>query len=530
MSILDSVIMLNQLSNAYKVCLINPPIIGVLEPWYDLPDFGRVGLAYLAGYLRQFPGFDIKIIDAKLERLNFDDVLSRVKAFNPHLVGLTAFTNEIKPAAYQAALIKQHNPNIVAVIGGVHLTALPKDTLEEFDAFDIGVIGEGEITFYELCSALKNSTPIINISGLVYRSEKTICQTPQRQRIADQDSIPFPAWDLLPPAKSYFVQSERGCPFNCLFCMNPNGKVARKRSVENVIAELNWIINDFKPEHISFGDELFSVDMKRTNALLDAMIAEKIGDKVSWDLQTHVHFVDAEMFKKFKLAKVKRVELGIETGDAEALRKMGKGTNLNKIISACNAAKQENVKIGTFFLFGQPNETLQSLKSTINLAVKLNPDLPMFGLMTPYPGTEIAKMAAKGEGGYQLLTTDWDEYNKQIGGAMAFASLSRRQIEWIQIKAYAKVYLYNYRFFDFIKFVWEYRKGAWEVIKKIILKRNSLTEHLNLKPHDYDVILQNKPPLNPSTLVEARDYWISYQQTDALKIKRELKEEWHNDK
>src|SRR5690606_15620109 len=101
-----------------------------------------------------------------------------------------------------------------------------------------------------------------------YRAGKEVLQTTSRERILDQDSIPFPAWDLLPPSETYFIQSIRGCPFNCLFCMNPGGRVARKRSVENVIEEINWIIRDFKPKRISFGDELFSVDMQRTHRLL----------------------------------------------------------------------------------------------------------------------------------------------------------------------------------------------------------------------------------------------------------------------
>jgi anaerobic magnesium-protoporphyrin IX monomethyl ester cyclase len=85
-----------------------------------------VALAYLAGYLRKHSGFSIEIIDAKLERLYFGQVLGRIKAFNPDLIGFTAFTNEIKPAAHQAALVKKYLPNVVTVIGGVHLTALPK--------------------------------------------------------------------------------------------------------------------------------------------------------------------------------------------------------------------------------------------------------------------------------------------------------------------------------------------------------------------------------------------------------------------
>jgi len=88
--------------------------------------------------------------------------------------------------------------------------------------------------------------------------------------------------------------------------------------------------------------------------------------------------------------------------------------------------------------------------------------------MSPYPGTEIARLAANGEGGYRLVTTDWDEYNKQIGGALEFANLSRKQIEIIQIKAYASVFLKNHRYKDFLQFLWHYRVGAFSVLKKII--------------------------------------------------------------
>ncbi len=502
-----------------KICLINPPIIGIMEPWYDTPDFGRTGLAYLAGYLRQHSDIEVLIIDAKFERLNFAQTVQRIRQFNPQMVGLTAYTNEIKPAAYLAAQVKKELPDCITVIGGVHITAIPKETLMEFSSFDIGVIGEGEETLLELCNAIKQQSDLQQIRGIIYRAGNTFIQTLPRPRIIDQDSIPLPAWDLLPKAKTYYVQSERGCPFSCIFCMNPNGKVARKRSVQNVIDELLWIIEAFHPERISFGDELFSIDVPRTRSLLLAMIEHKIGEQVKWDVQTHVYYVDDELFALFKKANVDRVELGIETGDEDALRKMGKGTNLDKIHKAIKAGKKAGVNIGTFFLFGQPNETITSLNNTVKLAVKLNPFLPMFGLMTPYPGTEVAKLAAKEEGGYKLLSTNWDEYNKQIGGAMAFASLSRRQIEWFQVKAYLKVYLFNYRFYDLIKFVWEYRKAAIEVMKKIIFRRDSISAHFQLKPDDYETLIYSGYTPKKSILIQAREEWNEYQISEAKRIK-----------
>ncbi|MEX0812887.1 MAG: radical SAM protein [Chitinophagales bacterium] len=511
----------------FKVCLVNPPVIAVLEPWYDIPDFGRTALAYLAGYLRQFEGFEIKIIDAKFERLNFEQTLEEIKTFQPDIVGLTAFTNEIKPAAYMAHIVKENIKNCCTVVGGAHITAIPKETMQEFPMIDYGVEGEGEETFMELCTALKSrkdyndEIDFHSINGLLFRENGDIIQNKPRERILDQDSIPFPAWDLLPKADAYFVQSMRGCPFNCLFCMNPNGRIARKRSVENVMEELRWIVDEFKPKRISFGDELFSVDIPRTHQLLQAMAKEGIGKKVSWDVQTHVHYVNKELFEDFKKANVEIVEVGIETGDEEMLRKMGKGTNLKLIESACKAGKEAGVKIGSFFLFGQPNENKESLEKTVNLAVKINPDLPMFGLMTPYPGTEVARMAAKQENGYKLLSTDWDEYNKQIGGAMEFANLSRAQIEWFQIKAYTKVYLYNKRFTDFVKFVWDYKEAAWEVLKKMLLRRKSIVKH-HKKPSDYDSVLnvENSRKANINDFVTSRENWNKTQQREMKRAKK----------
>ena len=451
-----------------KVLLINPPIFRVNEPWYDTPPFVRTGLAYVAGYIRQFPEFEIKIIDCKFERLNFDETIKRVSKYKPDLVGLCAFTNEIKPAAYLSKLIKQIFPNTVIVVGGVHITALPDKTLEEFPEIDIGVIGEGEVTFAELCYALKYKRSLFDINGLSFRSKDGIVVTPPRERILDQDSIPFPAWDLLPPAKKYIIMTQRGCPFNCVFCMNPNGRVARTRSINSVIEELKMVAENYSPHEIMFGDELFSVDMNRTKALLNEIINNGLHKKLRWWIQTHVRFVDDELCDLMKKAGCIRMGLGIETGDEELLKTLGKGTNLDMILKARVAAKKAKLPIETYFIIGQPNETIKSMNKTIELAVKMNPDLPIFGIMSPFPGTEIAKLAARGEGGYKLVTTDWNEYNKQIGGALEFANLTRKQIEIMQIKAYASVFLKNKRYKDFVRFIWHYRVGAFSVLKKII--------------------------------------------------------------
>lgn len=208
--------------NPLKIVLINAPSLGVIEPWMDAPEFCRNSLAYLAGYLRQYPNFEIKIIDAKFERLNFQQVINQVIDFQPNIVGFTAFTNEIKPCAYLAFKLKELMPGLLTVIGGAHITALPVQTLREFSSFDVGAIGEGEITFTELCKTIADGGQLNKVAGIVFRSNDLFIENPPRERILDQDIIPMPAWDLMPRANVYWIQTQRGCPFKCVFCMNHN--------------------------------------------------------------------------------------------------------------------------------------------------------------------------------------------------------------------------------------------------------------------------------------------------------------------
>ncbi|MED5446639.1 MAG: radical SAM protein [Planctomycetota bacterium] len=343
-----------------RVVLVNPPALAIVEPWYDRPDWGRIGLAYLAAWLKRDPDVEVVVVDAKLERLTFEQVQSRVATLEADVVGFTAFTNEIKPAAYTASLIKDLLPKAVTVIGGVHVTALPRQTIEEFSSFDVAVIGEGERTLEELCSAIRRGEDWSDVAGLVYRSDSAtpdgLVQTIARPRMLDQDLLPLPAWDLFPPMKSFWLQTVRGCPFNCVFCMNHNGRIARSRSVQNVVAEIRWLLDEYGIGDLRFGDELFTVDMERSRELMEALIESGLSERIRWDCQTHVRFVDESLLRLMKQAGCYRVELGIETGDEEKLRTLGKGTNLKMILAAAEAARRAGLSFGTFFIIGQPHE------------------------------------------------------------------------------------------------------------------------------------------------------------------------------
>lgn len=460
--------------------LINPPPHQRVDE-FDTPNFTRLGLACLAAQLRADGLAEVAIVDAKFERLSHQAVRDRVRAYGPDVVGLTAFTNEIKPAALVAAAVKALSPRIVTVIGGVHASALPERTLEEFPAFDLAVVGEGELTFAELVAALGRGAAPDEIGGLCIRGGVGPVRTAERERMADLGTLPLPAWDLLPPSPRYLFMTQRGCAYRCTFCANPNGRTVRARPIDHVMAELEAIIAR-GGERMYVCDELFTANRERTHRLLDAMIAAGIGRRLRWSAQTHVNLVDRELFAKMKAAGCHICGLGIETGDPDVMRRMKKGATLDRVMTARAAAREVGLPIEGLFIIGHPYETWESAMRTIELAVQLNPEQPTVGVMVPYPGTEVAAMAARGEGGYRLLSTDWNDYGKQIGNALAFESLSRRQLETLQMLAYVKVFLGNRRYGELVRFAWKYRSEGLAVMRKILLGRKPTPEPVGALP------------------------------------------------
>lgn len=508
-----------------RVALVNAPSLSIIEPFIDLPDYPRDALAYLAGYVRKFrPDVEIKIFDAKFQRMKFAELHRALAEFKPDVMGLTAQTNEIKPCAYVATKLKRQFPECFTVIGGAHATAIPGATLREFPGFDAVCVGEGEETFLELCNAVDNRASLAGIRGVVYRDGERIVSNGTRERILDQDTIPQPAWDLVPRAEAYWVQSQRGCPFNCVFCMNHNGRVARKRSIERVIAELEHLVDEKKAKFIRFGDELFSVDMDRTHQLLDAIIAAGLHRRMEWDCQTHVRFVNDELCRHLKAAGCARVDIGVETGDEQVLRQIGKGTTRKMIVDAANSARKAGLPFGCLLILGHPNETIDSIENSISLAAEINAVVPLISIMIPYPGTEVSRLAAEGKSGYELLTYDWDLYTFKASHAMNFAGLSEAQISRLHLRAYLTVYLRNRRYKDLFNLAREHWRPAMARIGRSFMGKQLAKIQFPYRPADYHEVLSGGSLATAEDISSGRESWVEYQTVELNRTRTEKHE------
>lgn len=441
-----------------SVFLLNPPVKKVIEKRYDSPDFPSIGLAYLSRSLKK-ADISFKVLDAKYDRINFENVVKKIILDKPKILGFTAFTCDMSSVNRIATEIKKEL-KITTIIGGCHVTSLPKETLKEFPAIDFVLVGEGEESFTCFCKEILHGIPELQkINGLAYRKGDVIKLQPKSGYLKDLDAFSPPLWEVYSSAKEYLILTSRGCPYSCIFCSNPNGRNVRERSVESVLDEMLWLMKNTPVKKFTFTDEIFGIHKQRTVDLLEGMIRIGVPGKVEWMTQTHVNVATFDMFKLMKKAGCVSCGLGIETGDENILKNIQKRVSFEDFFAVRDYAKKAELPIEGYFILGHPNETKSSVHATIKMAIKLNPDYPVIGIMSPYPGTKVRQMALANRGGYRLRSNNWDDYNKQIGNALEFTNISREYLELAQLTGYLLVYILNFRFIDLMKFIAKY---YWE--------------------------------------------------------------------
>jgi len=434
-------------------------------------------LACIHTYIKSC-GFDCKAFDAYYYSWGQEELLNRLREYKPDVAGISAMTNEINCASIVASQIKAQL-NIPVIIGGCHITALPERTLAESDAFDYGIYGEGEITMLELLKALRQGklTDLYSIKGLVFRDQNKIIVNEPRPFLTAQelDSLPIPDYrnyyDENPKAlagknEEYLEFSSRGCPNRCAFCMRVLGSKIRRRSIENIWKEIDYAMTKYGAHTFAFSDEIFLMDCAETRQLLNFMIEHGFQNKARWNANTRANQINADIIALAKKSGCYRLGMGVESGDAEILKAIDKGITLEQIKNAVKIIKDAKIELGTYYILGHPNETPQTLRKTVDLAIKLNTDTIAVGLMVPYPGTKIYDMAKRGEGGYRILTEDWSQFDKYCSKVLELENLPYKELVKWQRYVLVGLYLKNFRFIDLIRYLWQRKKALLFFLKK----------------------------------------------------------------
>lgn len=412
-----------------KILLIDPPLtrpkdmdakkyrIGIVPP---------LGLAYI-GAVMEKEGYEVKIIDCIAEGFNKKPKISKegikyglsdkeinsiLTDFSPDIVGIAcSFSNKILDAKHVCKLVKEYSSKIPTIMGGVHPSVKPKETLKN-KYVDFVIIGEGEYTFRDLVKTLEKNKSFSNIDGLAYKKNNKIIINPKTKFIENLDELPFPARHLLKmeiyssaqsPHSSDLkktpyttIISSRGCIADCTFCClkHLNGKRFRPRSAENVIEEIKYLVEHYKIKEIHFEDDNLTLDKERALKIFDGL--KKFG--LSWNIPSGsaVFALDEEIIEKMKESGAHTISLAIESGNQTVLDElMHKPVRLEKVKPLVEKAKQVGLKVKGFFIVGYPGETKDNIKETIEFAKSLKLDWSHFFIAFPHYGTELYELCKK---------------------------------------------------------------------------------------------------------------------------------------
>lgn len=387
----------------------------VEQPWISTQP---LGLAYIASAIRD-KGFHVEILDGYSLGLSGQALTRKIKESQPDVVGVSSLTPQWPDVEKLTDIVKAQNHGIVTVVGGPHVTALPKESASH-QSVDIAVVGEGEDTMTDICEAAAGGSGFSGVSGVVLGFNGEIERTPPRARNMTLDQVLFPAHDLLPEPALYnpfpvwgaggnfsCMISGRGCPYDCSFCdvTEQQGKRYRLRSAGNIVDELVWLYDEFGVRTFSFRDP--SVVCKRSRLMEMCELIIERGLDMGWTCSSRANEVDLEMLKAMKAAGCRVVQYGIEVGNAELLKEIKK-LSKEKVIQAVSDTRKAGLSAHGYFLFGFIEETEETMRETIEFSKQLDLDSAGFAVMVPFPGTqEFEKYRQEG----LLLTEDWREYD-----------------------------------------------------------------------------------------------------------------------
>ena len=405
-----------------KIMLIYPPISTLERYSSEIGHAGGrqapLGLLYLAAYMRE-QNHQVKLVDGEALGLTAGDIVDQAREYDPDIIGLSSTTVAFHRALEVANEIKAHNLKARIVLGGPHVTVAAEDSLKH-EAFDFGILGEGEVAFQNFLSALENNEDISSRDGLAYRQNGRVMVNPAGPPIPALDVLPFPAYDMLPdlslynpPPSNYKklpvanITTSRGCPNFCTFCdRSVFGRKLRQRSAQNIAEEIEYLSRHHHVREIAFVDENFTVRPKLIYELFD--ILDQKGLKFPWTCMSRVDTVNYEVLEFMKKKGCWHISFGIESGNTEILKRIRKKISLeqaSKVIDWCHGL---GILTKGFFIVGHPGETSQTIDESIRLALALALDDVVVTINTPLIGTEQYEQADQYG---QMDRQDWTRFN-----------------------------------------------------------------------------------------------------------------------
>jgi len=410
------------LGGSVRVLLLQPSLVASESFSRRALPFLPLGLAAVAAVLRE-SGHQVRILDAYTEGwdrrglldndlieigLPEEEVAAQIRRYQPHMVGFTApFTAQMPRLRSLARWVKAIHPEIFVLCGGNHPSCAPAEVLSvpEIDAV---VLGEAESTLPQLLQALQDAEGLENCEGIAYRSRTGApVIRPLFQYRRDLDSLPIPAYDLL-PMKKYFkcvggrripLMTSRGCNQTCSTCSSRPifGRSRRFWSAPYLVQQMRHLLESYDVREFLFDDHALLAEPERAKQLFDLMISENL--KIHWMARGGIgcEHLDEALLARMKQSGGRELHFDVGSGSRRVLHQiLRKSLDLHQLENAISRALIAGFRISCQFVLGSPGETIEEIYETLNFAWKLRSrgvEEFEFLLAAPHVGTTLHDQA-----------------------------------------------------------------------------------------------------------------------------------------
>ena len=389
-------------------------------------------VALLIPILKQY-GLEVGVLEANIDNLGPEELKSQIRDFKPNMVGITNMSLEYwRQAHFSAQLVKDVDPGITTVMGGVHPTTLPRKVMDDA-AIDYIILSEGERRLPAFLDILKGPSPdLAQMDGVGYREKGKVIIREPKGWIDDLDALPLPDYSLFNWRKVMkneqksvvglgnrqtpvgVVLTGRGCRYRCCFCANAlsMGRRVRLRSAENVLKEIDSLVQNHGIRELIFTDDEMYADRNRCVAIFQGL-KERAYDLIWKNMNQAAWTMDYDLLKLMKECGCYQITISPESGSERVLREIiHKPAKKEQSVQVVQWCKELDIEVEADFVIGFPGETWDEIRMSAAFADELDADAVKFAIATPFPGTELFQKAV--EGGY--MPADFEFYRDDALG------------------------------------------------------------------------------------------------------------------
>ncbi|MFZ0965636.1 MAG: radical SAM protein [Candidatus Bathyarchaeia archaeon] len=425
-----------------KVLFVEPP----KDIWFVMGEYlpPPYGIIQLAAYLeKEVKDVEIEVLDCNAQQVDWKGLERRIESFNPDVVASSALaTCNAYVVARTLETAKRINPNILTVTGGQHFTATAQESLEAYPEIDVIVRGEGEQTLVELVRNANKKSFFPKIKGLSFKHKGKIFHNQAGPLIENLNDLPYPGYHFVKDIvhKYHFaamagfnapyalIEGSRGCTHTCTFCTQWQHwrGTWRVKSPKRIADEMEFCYQNYGSRFIWLTDDNLGSG-ERVSEVADEILQREMADDLMWFVQARCDDIvrNEKSLPKLRKSGLRWVLLGVETPKQSTLESFKKGITPEDAKKAVELLKENDIAAHTMFIIGDRKDTAESIASLREFVNELDPDLAIFAILTPFPGTEIFE-EAKRNGWIEDFS--WSHYD-MVHAIMPTETLSRKEVQ-----------------------------------------------------------------------------------------------------